>query len=116
MIEIDGIQRALERPITEAGDYISDDYFKLLDLTTSPNQRSHANAPRIASVVRRLNRNLAATSVYLDDPVLAQAYNSVTSQVNELNVGIDGVNLLKPIITDSSKLQNYSNFYQRATY
>jgi hypothetical protein len=50
MLEIDGVQRELEVPATEAGDYISDEYQLLLDLSTAP-QISHLNADRIASAV-----------------------------------------------------------------
>jgi hypothetical protein len=36
MKEIDDIQRALESPITESGDYISDTYLRAIEIATAP--------------------------------------------------------------------------------
>lgn len=97
MIEIEGIQRQLEKPIWESGDYISDEWLRLIDLTTHPDTSSPVVLSGLASAVRRLNRNLATTSFLLDGTDLASVYNDVVSQVNDINTGRP-VDTLDPLI------------------
>lgn len=108
MIEIDDIKHALERPITEAGDYIFDEYFVAIDLTTSPDVLRGDNPRRLASAIRRLNRNQDATCVYLERPGLVDTYNDVASQLNDINSSVDGVGELQPIVPGDSRNRNYS--------
>jgi hypothetical protein len=112
MKEIDGIRLALGSPATEAGDYISDEYYTLIDLTTST--VNAAKALRIASSVRRLNRNLATTSIYLSGTDLAEVYDDVVGQINHLNDGLN-VGQLLPLITDESRFAEYSGSFKWAT-
>ncbi len=113
MIEIDGVRNGLHRPIWESGDYISDEYLKLIDLSTSPD-RSHRNAERIAIAVRRLNRNHETTSTLLVDTELAQPYNDVIAQLNDINASIEGVGTLRPLIEDDSRFQGASGSFKWA--
>ena len=112
MIEIDGVCRELEKPICESGDYISDEYLLLIDLSTSPNRTTQTNANRIASAVRRLNRNLATTSTFLDDPEVSSAYVNVINQLNDINSDIEGVGVLQPLIRDNSRYQEASGNFK----
>ncbi|MEO6761248.1 MAG: hypothetical protein ABI220_02610 [Candidatus Saccharimonadales bacterium] len=85
MIEIDGIRRQLEQPNWESGDRISDEWMRLIDLTTDPELHSTIVLYGLASAVRRLNRNLGTTSLLLKGTKLAQVYNDVVEQVNAIN-------------------------------
>lgn len=112
MIEIDGVRHELEAPITEAGDYISDEYLLLIDFSTAPHS-SHRNTERIASAIRRLNRNLAATSVYLVGTEFAQPYNDVVAQLNTINASLN-VGSLNNLIEDDSRFLVYSASFRHA--
>lgn len=96
MIEIDSVQRALEASRTEAGDYISDEYFKVIDCSTSPDRESSNFDADIASATRRLNRNLGTTAVHLDEAGLSDAYNTVAAQLNDMNNGNGELLLIGP--------------------
>lgn len=114
MIEIDGVRRELEKPIWESGDYISDEYLLLIDLSTSPNRNIQTNIDRIASCIRRLNRNLATTSTLLVDSELAEPYDNVMSQLNDMNSDIGGIDTLQPLIRDDSRFQEASGSFKWA--
>lgn len=88
MIEIDGVQRLLERPITEAGDYLSDEYFRLIDLATTPRNRSDVAVIGLVGAIRRLNHNIGATTVYLRMDGMADVYDDVITQINEINADL----------------------------
>lgn len=101
MIEIDGIRRHLERPIWESGDYISDEWFRLIDLATDPNTDSPVVLGGLVSAIRRLNRNLKTTSYLLGKSDFAPVYDNVISQVNEINSD-RRVGILHPLVHDVS--------------
>lgn len=113
MIEIDGVRNQLHRPIWESGDYISDEYLTLINLSTSPS-RSLRDAERIASAIRRLNRNLDTTSVLLVGTELAQPYNDVVAQLNDINVSIVGIEVLQPLNEDESRFRGASGSFKWA--
>ncbi len=114
MIEIDGVRNELHRPCTEAGDYISDNYRDLIDLSTSPDRTAVPNVVRIASLVRRLNRNLATTSAILVGTELDPIYEDVISQLNEINADLP-VDALHPLVRDESRFTDYSGSYRWAS-
>lgn len=124
MIEIDGVRRELERPVTEAGDYISDTYERVIDHATAP-ELSNLEAIELARDVSLLNRNLATTSSYLigrtatgfvgDEYVEAradEAYDNTIAQLNTLTAGAPGVEELRPIITDVQQRTESSPFFK----
>jgi hypothetical protein len=110
MIEIDGVRHELEYPGTEACDYIADDYLECIDIATSPDRTSHKNKERLASLIRRLNRNLSTTSSVLVGTSVEPAYNSVVVQINAITQS-DSVGELKPLISDESRFEGYSGSY-----
>ena len=112
MIEIDGVSNALGMPFTEAGDYSADEYLRLIDLSTSPKRHDRLVLSGIASATRRLNRNLDTVSVYLVEAGLTEVYNDVVGQLNQMNEGIDGVDVLKPITPESIKGKAYSSSFR----
>lgn len=114
MIEIDGVCRELEKPIWESGDYISDEYLLLIDLSTSPDRATQDNAMRIASAVRRLNRNLSTTSTLLAGSELANPYDDVINQLNVINYNTEGVDTLQPLIRDDSRFPAASGSFKWA--
>ncbi len=107
MIEIDGVKKVLETPRTEAGDYISDEYFIAIDLSTAPSL-SEFDTRRLASAIRRLNRNIGATYVYLANGGLVEPYNDVCVQLNQINEPVEGLLQLQPIDTNVRVGDGYS--------
>ena len=85
MVEIDGVRRQLERPIWQSGDLISDEWWRLIDLTTNSDAHSPIVLNGLASAIRRLNRNLQTTSFLLGETELADVYDDVAGQVNCIN-------------------------------
>jgi len=114
MIEIDGVRRELEPPCTEACDYIADNYLDCIDLATSPQRTSHKNRDRMASLIRKLNRNLPTTSTVLVGSDAEASYDSVVAQINDITAN-DGVGELKPLIKDDSRFDGYSGSYKWAS-
>lgn len=108
MIEIDEVRLALQTPVTESGDYISDEYLNLIDVSTSPDPRTQSTGHFISQSMRRLNRNLETTSTILVGTELADVYDSVVGQLNSLNSDIPERHLLKPLIRDDSRFQGNS--------
>jgi hypothetical protein len=99
MIEIDGVRSKLEEPIWESGDYISDEWLRVIGLATHPNTDVYPLLMEgLASAVRRLNRNLTTTSFLLGESELAPVYDDVVRQVNDINSDRP-VGLLKPLMT-----------------
>ena len=109
MIEIDGVCRELERPIWESGDYISDKYEELIDLSTSPDRDRHVD--RIALAIHMLNLNLTTTSLLLVDTELAQPYDDVIGQLNEINADIPDIGTLQPLITNNARFEGASDSF-----
>jgi hypothetical protein len=114
MLEIDGVRRQLQKPIWESGDYISDEYLKLIDITTSPHRVNERNAQRLASSIRRLNRNLDTTSALLVGTEAGSAYDSVVDQVNSINATL-GVGTLLPLNQDESRFAGSSRSFKFAS-
>lgn len=114
MIEIDGVTCELEPPCTEACDYIADDYYNCIDIATSPNRTSHKNQERLASLIRRLNRNLSTTSTVLVGTELEVVYDHVAEQINDITAA-DNIGSLKPLIKDDSRFSGYSGSYTWAS-
>ncbi|MBP9738181.1 hypothetical protein KBD20_00660 [Candidatus Saccharibacteria bacterium] len=108
MIEIDGIQRAFESPITESGDYISDTYFRAIEIATAPTiwRRDEVE---LASSVRRLNRNHGTVANYLGHAGLIDVYNDVIGQLNEINLWSTEVGQLQ-IITEADASKSSPRF------
>lgn len=114
MIEIDGVRNQLEKPVWESGDYISDEFWRLIDIATSPNRVTETNAERMASSIRRLNRNLDTTSALLVGNEAGPAYDRVVEQVNAINATL-GVGFLLPLNQDESRYAGSSGIFKWAT-
>ena len=99
MIEIDGVRRSLESPGTEAGDYISDEYWRAIDLSTSPNWANSNETQLLSSAIRRLNRNLATTEAHLAHDGLVEVYNDVAAQLNDMNPHAEELVMIEPTNT-----------------
>ena len=110
MVEIDSIAYEFERPHTEAGDYIADNYIACIEIATDPNRKNNANRERLASLIRRLNRNLPTISTILVGSKVEAVYESVVEQINDITE-IDGVGQLKPLIKDDTRFAGYSGSY-----
>lgn len=112
MKEIDGIRRQLESSRTQAGDYLSDDYWQMLDFITSgPALKSHNERKYFEYAINRLNINLGTIIAHLGNTSVSgegyvEAYNSVVEQVNDIasNAGFDGSTRLRPIDSESLTL------------
>lgn len=127
MLEIDGVRHEMERLVWESGDYISDEYLILIDLSTSPERTNPSNAERIASAVRRLNRNLDTTSALLVETKVpwayddaekfadaADVYDHVIGQVNAINEDMPNVGALLPMNRDESRFAGSSGSFRWA--
>ena len=110
MIEIDGVKHALERPITQAGDIIADEYLEAIDLSTARDLWQR-DVNRLASAIRRLNRNQDTTCVYLGQAGLIETYNDVVGQLNDMNSGLPEVGRLLPLNADFSRVRNFSSSF-----
>jgi len=96
MIEIDGVNSALEQPVSSSGDFIAGTYKRAIDLSTAPRPLSERDMANLASALRRLNRNLATTSFYLSGTGCEVVYDSVVAQLNEINAASPNLELLHP--------------------
>jgi hypothetical protein len=67
------------------GDWIADDYFRIIDLTTKPGDLSEEETGKINRSIMRLNEKLSYTQKMLGSTTLQEAYISVAQQVNGLN-------------------------------
>lgn len=108
MIEIDDVQRGLEAAGNQAGDFISDEYWKVLDLSTR-DELSIDNIWRLVSAERRLNRHLGTTAVELEMAGLVDVYNDVIGQVNEINSAAGRSSQLQPILPDTTQTHVYTS-------
>ena len=87
---IDHIRRKFERYYTETyhhpmnGDWISDDYFRIIDLTTQPTVLDEHEMGRLQRSIDRLNEKYAHIQRKLG-PVLMAGYNDVAQQVTTIN-------------------------------
>ena len=68
------------------GDWISDDYYRIIDLATQPGKLSEDEAGKLNRSIARLNSKYDYIQRLLGSSSLLGAYNSVASQVNEINL------------------------------
>ena len=99
MIEIDGVVIELEQPVSDSGDLIADTYVRAIDLSTDPGPLGAREGERLASSLRRLNRNLATTSFYLSGSGCVDIYNDVALQLNEINSANPDLETLRPLMS-----------------
>lgn len=112
MLEIDGVRNELHTPIWESGDYISDEYLMLIDLSTSEFRTTEAYVRLINNSIRGLNRNIDTTSAILVGTDLAQLYDDVIGQLNEINVDIIDGEPLRPLNYEDSRFAGSSGSYR----
>lgn len=67
------------------GDWISDDYYRAIDLTTHPGRLSAEDFGKLDRSITRLSEKSPHIQEMLEDPALIVAYNSVALQINEIN-------------------------------
>jgi hypothetical protein len=99
MIEIDGVIRELEQPVSDSGDLIADMYTRAIDLSTAPYPLGEKDTDLLASSLRRLNRNLATASFYLSGSDCVEPYNNVAMQLNDINAQKPDLEELRPLMS-----------------
>jgi hypothetical protein len=88
---IDDVRRQFELAYTEDyfnpldGDWISDDYYRIIDLTTQPGTLRVTEAGKLDRSITRLNGKYAYIETRLGGSSLLAAYNSVAEQINTIN-------------------------------
>lgn len=88
---IDDVRRQFERFYTEDyfspinGDWISDDYYKIIDLTTKPDELSKDELNMLDEIITRLNEKYTHIERQLGSSSLCDAYNDVAEQVTAIN-------------------------------
>ncbi|HET7673545.1 MAG TPA: hypothetical protein VFK11_03480 [Candidatus Saccharimonadales bacterium] len=95
--EIDDIRQRYESPNTDLGDRLSDDYFRVYDLTTKPGELTENEERMLARSVGRLNQHKNLTRNLLKRTVLLDVYNDVIGQLNELNASKPSGFQLEPV-------------------
>jgi hypothetical protein len=89
--EIEDLRRYFESSWTETysnptdGDFISDDYFKVIDLTTQPGKLSEREARSLNRAVEHLNEVYPTIERRLGKAGMLDIYQDVMGQVNALN-------------------------------
>ena len=87
---IDDVRRRLQESYTQDyfhpsnGDWISDDYWRIIDLTTQPQKLEEEDGERLTRSIVRLNDNYNLIACRLG-PTLLKAYDGVAEQINDLN-------------------------------
>ncbi len=88
---IDDVRREFERFFTDDyrhpmnGDWMSDDYWRIIDLTTQPKPLNTEDSRKLNSSIERLNNKPATVCRSLGYISLIDAYNSVAEQINTIN-------------------------------
>lgn len=88
---IDDVRRRFESSYSEDyfnplnGDWISDDYWRIINLTTQPNRLNDDEAGKLNRSITRLNGKYSYIQVRLGGSSLLGAYNSVAEQINVIN-------------------------------
>ncbi len=88
---IEDVRREFERVYTNDyfnpinGDWISDDYFRIIDLTTKDGSLSEAEMGKLDRSITRLNGKYTHIQKRLGESSLAGAYNAVAEQINAIN-------------------------------
>lgn len=89
--EIDDIRRAFESSYRvtysnpEDGDFISDDYNKIIDLSTQPNQLKPQDLRILNRSIEHLNGVYPTIEKRLGRAGLLDSYQNVAEQINNLN-------------------------------
>lgn len=89
--ELEDVRRRFEASYTETysnplnGDWISDDYFRIIDLTTWPSRLSGDDKGKLNRSISRLNGKLSHIQTRLGGTSLLGAYNSIVEGVNIAN-------------------------------
>lgn len=88
---IDDVRRKFEASYTENyhnplnGDWISDDYWDIIDLTTQPEELKESEAASLNRMISRLNGKYEHIQRRLGDSSLLGAYVDVAEQVTAIN-------------------------------
>lgn len=88
---IDDVRRKFEESYTENyhnplnGDWISDDYWDVINLTTQPGELTLLETSRLNRIISRLNGKYEHIQRLLGDSSLLAAYVSVAEQVTAIN-------------------------------
>jgi hypothetical protein len=88
---IDDVRRQFERSYTEdyynplSGDRISDDYYRIIDLSTQPGELLDSEAGKLNRSITQLNSKYPYIEKRLGESSLFTAYNQVAEQVNDIN-------------------------------
>jgi hypothetical protein len=67
------------------GDWISDDYYRAIDLTTQPGQLTEEETGKLNRSITRLSEKYELIQSYLGESSLIDAFNSVAEQINNIN-------------------------------
>lgn len=103
MQEIDGVTRAFEATSSGAGDSISDDFMRVVELSTAQD----LNTERLARPIQRINRSRGVARVLLERAGMVDTYHKAIDQINEMN-GIAEGDLsmrLLPVDTEEKIIQ-----------
>lgn len=68
------------------GDWISDDYLDIIDLTTQPRKLSEREEGKLNRRIERFNEKYAHIQTVLGESGLAGAYINVIEQINAINL------------------------------
>jgi hypothetical protein len=88
---IDDVRRRFEESYTDNyfnpvnGDWISDDYARIIDLSTKPGALSDKESGQLGRSITRLNGKYDYIQIRLGGSSLLGAYNNVAEQVNAVN-------------------------------
>lgn len=91
---IDDVRRKFENSYTEDyfnpanGDWISDDYWRIIDLTTQPGELNDKELIKLDGAITRLNNKYTLIQRRLGNSSLLGAYVDVAEQVTALNEGL----------------------------
>lgn len=89
---IDDVRRRFESSHTEDyfnplnGDWISDDYYRIIDLTTKPGKLTDDETGKLNRSITRLNDKYGYIERRLGGSSLLGAYSNVVEQINAINL------------------------------
>jgi hypothetical protein len=70
---------------SEVADRLSDDFWRVIDLSTKPGKLSSTEENQLAFSIAELNDNYSKTERLLGRTSLLRAYGSVAAQINDIN-------------------------------
>jgi hypothetical protein len=109
---IDDVTRQFERYYTEDyfdpvnGDWISDDYKRIIDHTTKPGQLSSREATDLIRSINRLNGKPKILFSHLGHTGLLDTYNSVAEQITGINASDpdrDEIPGMRPVLIETDE-------------